>query len=67
MMVVRFKGTRTTLVRRFIDDEESIDLLANAQEAAEDPCPVCGGAVHWQKCKVVCLSCHAIVANCAND
>lgn len=56
------------MLRRFNgDDEEAIDLLAHAQEASEDPCPICGGAVRWVKCKIMCISCNALVANCAND
>ena len=31
------------------------------------PCPACGGATEFRKCKEVCARCGAIVQNCSGD
>ena len=55
------------MLRRLNDDEEAIDLLAEVQDALEDPCPVCDGVVRLVKAKAICINCNSIVANCCGD
>ena len=31
------------------------------------PCPACGGATVFRKCKEVCARCGVIVQNCSGD
>jgi len=38
-----------------------------ACRTATDCCPICGGEVTHQKCKVVCKRCHSLISNCNGD
>jgi len=39
----------------------------NTPPAPEDSCDLCGStSVEWRNCKLICLSCRAIVRSCAD-
>ena len=40
---------------------------AKTPEAPEETCDLCGSAaVQWRNCKLICLSCRAIVRSCGD-